>query len=302
MESKQNNNKGILIVLIALLVGSVGFNVFQYTSHSSAITEMQGKIDTIYIERTKIQETLDLTSADLTKYRGISDSLDKVVGEKQAELEEMETKIKNLQAVVKKDASKKKELDNLIAEYKKKLEDALEQIDQLVIENTKLKGENSSLTTQVSDLTQVKTKLEDKVNTASLLKIEYVKVKAFKKKLLGDGEVETSMAKKAQTLSVCFTVLDNKLAPKGEKTVYVRIIAPDNKVIGDKSQGSGTFNRVENTEETMYTMSVPCNYSNEKMNLCADWHDSKKIYTEGTYTVEIYVDKVLASSSKFVLK
>ena len=293
----------MMILLVVLLLGSIGYNVFQFTSNKSEVADLKAKIDTVYIEKTKIQETLDITSADLTKYKGISDSLDKVVGEKQAELEEMETKIKNLQGVVKKDASKKKELDALIADYKKKLEDALDQIDQLVIENTKLKGENASLTTEVTNLNEVKTNLENKVNTAALLKIEYVKVKAFKKKLLGDGMVETSMAKKATTLSVCFTVLDNKLTASGEKTVYVRIIAPNNKVVGDRSQGSGTFNRVDTPEqETMYTVSVPFNYANEKQNLCADWHESQKVFIDGLYTVEIYVDKVLSSSSKFAFK
>ena len=146
-----------MILIALLLVGSIGFNIFQYMHGEQVRTELQGKIDTVYIEKVKMQETLDLTSADLTKYKGISDSLDKVVGEKQAELEEMETKIKNLQSVVKKDASKKKELDNAIAEYKKKLEEALDQIDQLVLENTKLKGQNASLTTEVNDLNEDKT-------------------------------------------------------------------------------------------------------------------------------------------------
>ena len=301
--NQKSGNKAILIVLALLLVGSIGFNIYQFSDKNKMMTEMQSKIDTVYIEKTKIQETLDITSADLSKYKGISDSLDKVVGEKQAELEDMEKKIKNLQSVVKKDASKQKELNDAIAEYKKKLEDALDQIDQLVLENTKLKGENQSLTTQVNDLSEVKTNLENKVNTASILKVEYVKVKAFKKKLLGDGTTETSMAKKATTLSVCFTVLDNKIAQSGEKQALVRIIAPDNHVIGDKTQGSGTFNRVDSPNvETMYTLAVPFNYNNDKTNLCGDWHENNKSFTEGTYTVEIYVDKILVSSSKFVLK
>ncbi len=302
MENNSSNNKGILIGLAVLLIGSIGFNIYQYSHGETVKSEMQAKIDTVYIEKTKIQENLDITSADLNKYKGISDSLDKVVGEKQAMLEEMETNIKNLKANAGKDATKIKQLETALKEYYAKMNDVMDQIDALVLENTKLKGENASLTTEVTNLNEVKTNLQNQVNTASQLQVEYVKVKAYKKKVMGDGYNETSMAKKASKLNICFTVLDNKVATAGDKTVYVRVISPDNKVIGDKSRGSGTFNLVSNAEETMYTLSVPMKYNNSKQDLCVDWTEDKKMFMEGTYTVEVYVDKVLSSSSKFVLK
>src|ERR1051326_8335943 len=262
MENNKNNSKTILIIVALLLLGSVGFNIYQYSHGEQVKTDMQSKIDTVYIEKEKIQETLNITSSDLNKYKGISDSLDKLVDAKQSELAADEAKIKDLKAAASKDKSKIKALETAMAEYYSKMQDVMDQIDQLIVENTKLKGENASLTTEVSNLNETKTNLESKVNTASQLKVEYVKVKAFKKKLLGDGYTETSMAKKAVKLNICFTVLDNKIAQAGDKTVYVRIIARDNKVVGDKSRGSGTFNLVNNPEETMYTLSLPMKYNN----------------------------------------
>jgi len=300
--TNQKSGKTMMIVALLLLLVSAGLNVYQYTHGVTVHDEMQAKIDTIYIEKNEIQKNLDVTSADLSKYKGISDSLDKVVDQKQADLAKDEENIKQLRIAAKNDKSKIKALETAIQDYQNKMTDVLDQIDQLVLENTKLKGENASLTTEVSNLNTTKTNLENKVNTASVLKVEYVKVKAFKKKLIGDGFTETSMGRKATKLNVCFTVLDNKVAQAGDKTVYVRIISPDNKVIGDKSRGSGTFNLVENSQETMYTLSVPMKYNNDKQNLCVDWTEDKKMFVEGTYTVEVYVDKILSSSSKFALK
>lgn len=302
MENTQKSNKTMMIVALLLLVVSAGLNIYQYSHGESVRTELQSKIDTIYIEKNEIQKNLDITSADLTKYKGISDSLDKVVDQKQAELLADEQKIKELRIAAKSDKSKIKALETALQDYQNKMNDVMDQIDALVIENTKLKGENASLTTEVTNLNATKTNLEGKVNTASILKVEYVKVKAYKKKLIGDGFTETSMGRKATKLNVCFTVLDNKVAQAGEKTVYVRVISPDNKVIGDKARGSGTFNLVENAQETMYTLSVPMKYNNDKQNLCVDWTEDKKMFVEGTYTVEVYVDKILSSSSKFALK
>jgi hypothetical protein len=300
--TNQKSGKTMMIVALILLLISAVLNIYQYSHGESVRTELQSKIDTIYIKSNEIQKNLDITSADLSKYKGISDSLDKVVDEKQAELSKDEENIKQLRLAVKGDKSKIKALETAIQDYQNKMNDVMDQIDALVIENTKLKGENASLTTEVSNLNVTKTNLESKVNTASVLKVEYVKVKAFKKKVIGDGYTETSMARKATKLNVCFTVLDNKVAQAGDKTVYVRVISPDNKVLGDKSRGSGTFNLVENAQETMYTLSVPMKYNNDKQNLCVDWTEDKKMFVEGTYTVEVYVDKILSSSSKFALK
>src|SRR5687767_7401072 len=116
METNKQS-KTALIVIIILLLGSVGFNIYQYTSAIKDHEQMQGRIDTIYIEKGKIQEELELTAADLDRYKGVSDSLDNVVNEQQKELQDLEQKIKTLKTAAKKDASKKKELEDALAEY-----------------------------------------------------------------------------------------------------------------------------------------------------------------------------------------
>ena len=298
--NKQNSNKNLIILFLILLLGSIGFNVYQYTSGKQDHEEMQGRIDTVYIEKQKVQAELEITSADLEKYKGVSDSLDNVVGEQQKQLQELEQKIKNLKVAAKKDASKKKELEDAIADYKQKYDAALEKIDQLITENNMLKNQNAELTTNVQSLTEEKTNLQQKVNTAALVKTEYLKIKTLKKKALGDGFAETSLAKKVDKFNICFTLLDNKLASSGDKPIHVRIIGPDKKVL---HQVVGTFKRADNNEDVEFTNTLFVEYKNDgKKDVCVDYSDSNGTFPSGNYTVEVYVDQVLSARGGVVLK
>lgn len=299
--SQSGNNKTVTYILIALLAVSLIFNIVQYNKGVETVTVYEQKVDTLRVANQELTADLDFTSTELNKFKGISDSLDAVVNEKQNELSKMEEQIKSLKSAAKKDASKKKELEKLLADYKKKLDESLEQIDQLITENNMLKEQNANLTSTVSNLNEEKTNLQGRVKAGSVIKSEYVTVKAYKKRF-NDKYAETSLAKKAEKLNVCFTVLDNSIAESGEKTAYLRLIGPDNKVVADKTKGSGTLDLVDNPDKSMYTISVPFKYNKSKQNICVDYVNGQSPLAEGAYTVEIYIDNALSSTSKFVLK
>jgi uncharacterized coiled-coil DUF342 family protein len=300
MENKNSNNKGLLIGVIVLLLGSIAFNIYQYSHGVDVMNQMQAKIDTVYIEKGRVQEELEITSADLEKYKGMNDSLDRMVNEQQMQLQELEQKINNLKSAAKKDAAKKKELDALVSEYKQKLNDALEQIDKLITENKMLKDENANLNTQVSSLTDEKSNLQQKVNTAALIKTEYVKIKSLKDKMLGDGYAETSLAKKVSKFDISFTMLDNKLASTGDKTIHIRLIGPDGKVI---SQNTQNFKRNDTGEEVQFTSTLFVNYDNgAKKEVAASYEDKKANFKAGKYKVEVYIDGIISGAGGVVLK
>ena len=163
-----------------------------------------------------------------------------------------------------------------------------------------LKNQNAELTTTVQTLSDDKSALQQKVNTASLVKTEYLKIKTMKKKALGEGYSETSLAKKVDKFNICFTLLDNKLASTGDKPVHVRIIGPDKKVI---SQGSAMFKRADTGEEVEFTSTLFVEYKNDtKKDLCVDYSDASGNFVSGNYTVEVYVDQVLSAAGGVVLK
>jgi hypothetical protein len=301
-KKEQKNNKGILILLTVLLIGSLGANIFLWNQKEKEITVMQTKVDTLVVNNTNLEVDVKSKVAELEVFRGKNDSLNKVIDQGVAQITAMEGEIATLKKQSKGNASKKKELDAKVAELNKLTEEYLERIDQLVTENKLLKKENDDLTTNLSKANADKADLTDKVNTASVLRTEYVKVMPMKKKFMSDKLDETSMAKKVIKFSTSFSVMDNKVAPAGKKTVYMRIVAPDGKVIGGPEANSGKFKNSKG-EDTQFTVSKEIDYTGAKADMNMEYNEpGKNLFTPGSYTVELYVDGTLTSTVGVTLK
>src|SRR6187431_884752 len=180
-EEKKSNKSAVLLIALLLLV-SAGFNVYQWKNQESTVVTYDTRIDSLLTVRIELERELASTSVELEKYRGMSDTLDGLLNEANAKIEAKERRIRQL-------IKEEKNSDKLNAELKKELEelrilkdDYLDQIDQLVAENKELKEQNTILQESVGGLKKEKEVLEGKVNKASELKVEYVKVTAFKKK------------------------------------------------------------------------------------------------------------------------
>jgi peptidoglycan hydrolase CwlO-like protein len=301
-ENKEKSNKSLVMILAVLLLGSIATNFFLYMKKEDVKTVMQEKIDTLYVNNNNLESDVKSKVAELQAFRGKNDSLNKVIDEGTAKINAMEGEINTLKKQAKGNAAKKKELDAKVAELNRLTEEYLERIDQLVTENNLLKKENEDLTTNLSKSNEEKTQLQSKVTTASVLKTEYVKVSPMKKKLMSDKMDVTSIAKKVIKFESCFSVMDNKIAPTGKKTVYMRIVAPDGKVVGSPTANSGKFKAVTG-EDTQYTVSKDIDYTGAKQDICLDYDEPNKgMFSPGNYTVELYVDGTLTSTQGVTLK
>jgi hypothetical protein len=301
-KKEQKNNKGLIILLTVLLIGSIGANFLLWNEKNKITTETQVKIDTLVINNTNLEVDVKSKVAELEVFRGKNDSLNHVIDQGVTKITSMEGEIATLKKQARGNAGKKKELDAKVAELNKLTEEYLERIDQLVTENKLLKKDNDDLTTNLTKANADKTDLQGKVDVASVLRTEYVKVTPMKKKLIGDKMDETSMARKVIKVESCFSVMDNKVAPVGKKTAYMRIVAPNGKVVGGPESYSGKFKNSKG-EDTQFTVSKDIDYTGAKVDLCLDYNaPSKDMFVPGSYTVEIYVDGTLTSTVGVTLK
>jgi hypothetical protein len=110
------------------------------------------------------------------------------------------------------------------------------------------------------------------------------------------------MAKRTHKLTICFDVLDNKIAQAGEKNVYLKITEPGGKAVGNKSTGSASF-KTASGEEVMYASMATINYTGAKQNVCMDYEEQQdKMFPPGTYMLEVYIDGNLSGAGSAVLR
>lgn len=295
-DQQQRPSRVTTIILVIALLASLGGNLYQYNRGQTTVTTYESKVDTLETARTEIETELNATYAELEKYKGQNAQLDSVLTEANQKVDEQKTRINQILKTVKNKDELNKKLQDELAELRKMKDEYVDKIDSLMVANQQLTSERNDLHTRVDSLNR---NLETTVTTASALKAEYIKANTFKKR--GSGKfTETAMAKRTNKVDVQFKILENKIAKPGEKTVYMRIIEPGGKVLGNKSEGSKTF-KVDG-EDMLYTNSATLQYANASQDMTLSWEEQSRDFAAGTYNIEIYVDNKLAGSSTFILK
>ena len=115
--------------------------------------------------------------------------------------------------------------------------------------------------------------------------------------LLNKRDKETSRIRTAVKVRVDFVLRANKVTPPGEKTIYLRIIRPDQVVLGSPELEMIEFNG----EQIPVSASRIVNYENEDLPVSIFWTNDGEI-VPGEHTVELYSEGKIIGTSSFVLK
>lgn len=134
----ENKNKSNLTLIILLLL-SVGFNIYQYSTKNTIISESKNERDSLITARIDIEKELNETYSELNQYKGENARMDSLLSRANTDLQSYENKIASLlKSESNKDQLNKKLLEEL-KELKKLRDQYLEKIDNLLAENVQLK-------------------------------------------------------------------------------------------------------------------------------------------------------------------
>ncbi len=295
--SKKSGNNNVRLLLILLLV-SIGLNIWLYISKTNIQEAYRIEKENLVTANLDIEKELNDTYSELNQYKGINNQLDSLLKEANGKVDEQKARIQELIRKEGNSAKLNKQLMAELADLRKMKDEYLERIDALLVENEQLKKEKNDLNSTVENLTK---NLESTVNTASMLRAEYVKVNAYKKRS-NDKYSSTAMARRTNKIETCFTVLENKIAKGGEKMVYLRLIEPGGKILGNRSEGSSSFKKAGSSEELLYSISKAIDYKNANEDVCVSWEENDRVFATGTYMIEIYIDGNLSGVTSLNLR
>lgn len=294
---QKDNRKLIYGILIAALIGTWGYIIYDKSQSKETITQLQGRVVNIDSARNAIQQDFMVVSAK-------ADSLTQNNIQLNTDLSDRKTDIQKLKANIGNILKKKNASDSELAQAKQMINELNGKVDGYLAEIEKLKGENQQLTTSNQQLNTEKTQLtadkasleenltttktekkvlEDKVDVASTLHASNIGIAAIK--VSGNGkEKETTTAKRANLIRVGFRLDENRVTPSGQKDLYVVVTGPDGKPI---TEGS-TFNTREEGSKA-FTSKVAVNYEQGKaIPVTFNIPPQGDKYKEGDYKIEIY--------------
>ncbi len=302
MESNSKSNQGrkvVIIVIIAILLAANGILLWQFFTQSEKITTITTEKTTVIKERDELQkqkaelqlqfDSLVAMNAELTGKLKISDD----------SLAVLQARINSLQFV----ASQYETMKSQLAKLKTEMNSKMDEMAALQKENEALKTDKNNLTSNLNDekskeeqLSKDKDALTNKVAMGSVMRADNFKLNGAKFNKSGK-ESPVSSAKGTQKIKICFSIEENLIVDKGNKTLYVRVMGPDNTCMTTNSQ---TFQ--SGSQSLPFSTSQDINYNNQKVDQCI-YFAKGSAYKPGKYYCEVYLDgNMIGKSGSITLK
>jgi predicted nucleic acid-binding Zn-ribbon protein len=267
----------------------------------------------VYIYKLKEQSTEDLAIANEAKQEVINnleqlktdygelrvsnDTLNAQLSSERKKIDALMDRIKKTEAT---NRAKMRQYEKEIMNLKSLLTGYVHQIDSLNLlnkalreENIKVKSEISQSKKQVEELSQERTALKSMVEKGSELKTRDITVVA-----LTSRNKIASRARQTDQLRICLTLIENSLAKRGSRNVYVRIKSPDGSLLSQSY--TNLFEPAGGGSQLIYSAMREVEYNGEELEVCVFYRDAD--FMSGAFDIEVFLDGAFVGSTQLVLK
>lgn len=299
-EKPRSRNGLIYGILIAALAGTWIYMLYDKNKTNETIVQQGTQIDSISSSRDALQQEYNAANARLDDLISQNSRMDSLVKTKDKELADVKARIQSILTNKNATQAELAEARRLIEQLKTNIAGYQETIERLEGEKLVLAGERDVARKERDSVGVVKDSLNKEVNLGSVLHASNIKLQPIQVKRNGK-EVETSKAKRADMMRVIFDLDENRIAPTGDKEIYVAITAPDGSPLAVEALGSGRFSLEDGTEK-LYTAKKTVSYvKGEKQTVSMDWKQNSD-FKPGDYSVEIYHNGFRIGQGKVNLK
>jgi predicted nuclease with TOPRIM domain len=307
---KTDNRIIVYGLLIAALLGTWGYIIWDKSKSNETITQLQSQYSNVDSSRNAVQQEYNDALARLDSATGNNTQLQGVLSERRNEIEGLKKQISHITANKNATAAELSRARGLINQLNMKIDDMYAEIQRLRGENQTLTTTNQRLGREKEQLSTEKTQLQENLTTtesarreveevASTLHASNMNITPIKVKNSGK-EKETTTAKRVDLLRVSFDLDENRVAPSGNKELYVAVTAPDGRPV-TMASGSGTFDTREEGSKT-YTNKINVPYEQGKRATVGfDWKQEGR-YQLGEYKIEVYHNGYKIGQGKTTLK
>ncbi|MCL2097423.1 MAG: hypothetical protein FWH23_01510 [Bacteroidales bacterium] len=281
--------KGITIALSVVLLAVIAIFVYVWLDRSKLIDELttdkQGltlNLEQLRAEYDDLQTTNDTINLRLIEEREKVDLL----------IERLKTTEATNRAKIRQYEQELGLLRDVMRSYVRQI-DSLNTLNQALRAET-IRARNDAAETDKKYETLVKhtDELTQKVEKGAVVRIRDIKVVAITSKAKA-----TDKAKSVAKIKTCFMFVENSIAERGFRNVYIRVKGPDNILL---AQGQHFFT-VDN-EQLIYSDMREIDYQGEDLEVCVFYGGANEKFIKGVYTVDIYSGGDLVGTGQLLLK
>lgn len=295
MEPKKSSVSSLLgiLILLSVVVVVLLFLFFDQRKQSRAIIAQLEDYSEMITEKKDSLE-LELKSI-IIQYDSLKTDNDTI----NVQLNIQKERIEKLLSIRMSDLEKIRRYEKELTSIREVLRSYIVQIDSLNTKNLMLMAENVELKT-------IGQRLETKNIQLEKEREQLVTIKDEAETLIASGIITTPLNKRGKEdnkidritkLKIDFTVRKNSVAQPGPKMFYMRLLRPDDVVLGSNEQGVLNIK----DSELAYSSKREIIYENMDIPVSIFW-DNNGDLVAGDYKVELYCEGKLIGTSEFMLR
>lgn len=301
-----NTGRIITIVIVAALVGALGFFMYKYYDLKKITEEKDLNIESLTAEIEQVEQDLDDYKADLEnkdlaieeKERMLADK-EQLLVEKQKKIDQLVKSNKISQADAERLRGKVEQLEFYIKKYQQEIEELKVQLAEKELQIAAMGG---TIDTISGKLRETSSKLDETTFQLETAKILNARPFYYYRTKQSGKEIEETSFRVGQLegMKICFDINQNLAADRGSKDIYLQVKGPDGKVIRDDAK-TGFFKA--NGEDLAYSSKTAITYNREAMKVCITFDKPASYeYIKGDYKVIVYCEGYDIGNSKFSVK
>ncbi len=290
---KMKLNKNTIIISIVALIVIITLTILYLNNRA----EMQVLVNEMVEEKEILTEEYKNLALGYDSLKTNSDTLNTLL---QKDRERIEQLLEEIQTVKATNAAKIREYKKELATLRGVLKHYVVQIDSLNQTNEALKKENSrykrrviTMKTSNKKLIEEKKKLTEKVEIASKLETENIKIMG-----LNSRGRKTFRSSRISKIKVYFTIKKNITAKVGKKDIYIRLTRPDGSLLYHSKQD--VF--VCDGTKINFSAKREIEYGGEQQEVDVFYKVDDGELSKGRYVVDIFADERHIGNADFNLK
>lgn len=284
-----NGSKTLMIVLAVIAALLVAVLLYIWITKNNLVKELnvdKANLTEELVELQKDYETLSTENAELN---------DSLVVEK----EKVGQLIERLQKTDATNRAKIRQYEKELGTLRSIMKSYIKQIDSLNTLNIELRADAAEARKQAQESRQqyenlrtTTDELSKKASAGSVVKGRGVALSA-----INSSNKPTDRSSRVKKLKTCLSLIENTIAEKGYRTVYVRVKGPDGVLLATDSQNTFTCEG----EQMIYSASREVDYQGDEVEICV-YFENPQGFVKGVYTVDVYTDETKIGSADLLLK
>lgn len=256
------NNPRVLLLVIATLVLACGYLAYEVMTQKETIEQVETSNDELEQER-------EALLFDLEKMRFAYDTLKtenalmvSEIADQRAQIDALMTRVKNSNWSLSKARKEAETLRNIMQGYVATI-DSLNQLNvALLEENEQMRDQVENVEKRNRDLRERQENMEEIISTGKVLQASGLQAVGLN--ILSNGKQrETNRSSRTDMIRLCFTLLENRIAEPGSKTLHLQVIAGDGSIL---QPGTGIAPNTEAGTPVSATRLI--DYAKDRLDAC----------------------------------